>query len=164
MFFEAQKEKTFAVTSIAVGILSGCASSPHTVRDILAEAGRNEFGGGLCSDTVVVAARSKIDYEQIILGCLARNHKSMHIFFWLSKNAGFDAASSEGHDAVTGVLLRELGDRFFGECLAKEEADIQNRVRDDLLFDLGYGNTDITLEDIKKQFPKTFPRRWTDNN
>ena len=109
------------------------------------------------SDTARVARQAGHDYGNVVEGCLAKRADSMHTFFWLSQHAGFDAASHQGHAAVSGDLLRRLGDRFFGECLAREEPPVQNRVREDLLYDLGYGNTDMTLADIKRQYPRTFP-------
>ena len=146
-------------------VLAGCAGQPQRGRDVLAEASETEFGeaGFLCDDTVAVAKNSGVDYERLIDRCLARDKESMHTFFRLSKHAGFDAASGQGHAAVTGVLLRKLGDRFFGDCLSRESAAIQDSVREDLLYDLGYGNTDISLGRIGQKYPATFPRKWIDN-
>ena len=115
-------------------------------------------------DTVIVAREAGHHYRSIVEGCVAKVPDSMHAFFWLTAFAGFDASSTQGHAGVSADLLRHLGDQFFGECLAREKADIQNRVREDLLYDLGYGNTDITLASIKKRYPITFPKGWTDNN
>ena len=142
------------LTILALLVLSGC-KSPAT---------KLVAGVGGYSDTVAVARQAGHNYQNVVEGCVAKQAESMHTFFWLSKHAGFDAASSEGHAALTGDLLRHLGDKFFGECLAREDESVQNQVRDDLLYDLGYGNTDITLVEIKKQYPKTFPKGWTDNN
>jgi hypothetical protein len=33
-----------------------------------------------------------------------------------------------------------------------------------VLYDLGYGNTDLTLKQIKHKYPLTFPRAWVDKN
>jgi hypothetical protein len=115
-------------------------------------------------ETITVARQAGHDYRNVVQGCLARRAKSMHTFFRLSEHAGFDAAASQGHAGVSGDLLRELGDAFFGGCLAIEEPTVQNKVREDLLYDLGYGNTEITVREIKRKYPKTFPEGWTRNS
>lgn len=152
------------VMMVICGLLVGCGAPSRSGRSVLSEASDIEFGGsgGLCPDTVAIAGNSKIDYEKLLDGCIARQPESMSTFFWLSKHAGFDGASSEGHAAVTGVLLRELGDAFFGECLAREDLSVRDAVREDLLYDLGYGNTEVTLSDIQRKYPITFPKDWMD--
>jgi hypothetical protein len=156
--------RTLAVL-FSAGLLAGCSTAPRGARDVLAEASEAEFGavGGLCPDTVAIASNSAVDYEDVVNGCLARHEESMHALFWLSEHAGFDAASAQGHAAVCGVLLRKLGDGFFGERLAQEPRSVQDAVRDDLLYDLGYGNTDVTLTEIRRRYPKTFPGGSADN-
>lgn len=75
------------------------------------------------------------------------------------------AASDTNTYFLSGTLsLSTHTNQFFGECLEKEELTVQNQVRENLLYDLGYGNTTITLFDIKREYPKTFPKEWTDNN
>lgn len=157
--------RTTVVILLCSGLLMSCGTARRTGRDVLAEASGTEFGapGLLCSDTVAVASLHNVDYEQVINGCLSRDRESMHTFFWLSNHAGFDAASAQGHATVSGVLLRNLGDKFFGECLAKELSPIQGAVRDDLLYDLGYRDGHITLAEIKRKYPRTFPKEWADN-
>ena len=144
-------------------LAAGCGKLARNSQTVLERAAESEFGSAAygCIDTVEVARKAGVDYKKTVDGCLARDRKSMHTFFWLSTHAGLDAASAQGHWAVSGVLLRTLGDRFFGECLARQPPAIQNAVRDGLLYDLGYGNTDITLEQIKRKYPKTFPAGWT---
>jgi len=155
-----------AVILLGAGLLAGCGAAQPSARAVLAEASRIEFGspGYLCADTLAAAKQHQVDYEQVVNGCLSRNRQSLRTFFWLSKNAGFDGAAAEGHAAVSGILLRSLGDQFFGECLAGEPVPIRNAVRDHLLYDLGYGATELTLAEIKKQYPRTFPGDWTTDN
>jgi hypothetical protein len=88
----------------------------------------------------------------------------MHTFFWLSKHAGFDAASAQCHAAMTASLLDELGDSFFGKCLTKEAASVREAVRQDLLYDMGYGEIEITLAQIKTRYPNSFPKAWINNH
>jgi hypothetical protein len=134
----------------------GCGPAHPSSRQLLAEASTTEFGDGLgCIETVEVARRAGYDYEQVVKGCLARSRQSMHIFFWLSAFAGYDAASSEGNAAVCGALLREVGDTFFGDCLSREPAAVQERVREDLLYDIGRGGQDDRT-DLEPQYPLTF--------
>ena len=151
-----------AVMGVVMGLpaLAGCGAS--TAHEVLSEASGSEFGssGYLCADTVAIADTHGVDYEQVVNGCLARDRKSMHTFFWLSKHAGFDAASSQGHATVSGILLRELGDDFLGRRLSEERLSVQKAVRDDLLYDLGYRDTPVTLKEIKQTYPKTLPAEW----
>ena len=71
------------------------------------------------------------------------------------------AARDLGLDPDTpllGYVLRDTGDRFFAACLAQETASVQKAVRDELLNDLGYGDTPITADEIRDLYPRTFPR------
>jgi len=144
-------------------LAANCGTPAGDSQRVLERAAESEFGSSAygCIDTVEVAQEAGVDYRKTVDGCLARDRKSMHTFFWLTRHAGFDAASSQGHAAVTGVLFRTLGDRFFGQCLFKETPSIQNAVRDHLLYDLGYGDTDTTLAEVKRKYPRTFPGEWT---
>lgn len=82
----------------------------------------------------------------------------MHSLFEMTVNAGFDAASHQGHSWALGCILRDVGDRFFGECLAAEPAAVQLKVREDLLYDMGYdGDYAEKGEWVNGQYPKTFP-------
>ncbi|MEW6027335.1 MAG: hypothetical protein AB1599_08590 [Planctomycetota bacterium] len=126
------------------------------------DATKIEFGGGYPVDTIEVAAKAGYNYEQVINGCLLKKEYSMHDLFWLTRYAGFDAASSEGNAAVLEFLLKKLGDDFFGTCLSKESIDIKKSVLDMLYYDFGYekgikGGNKI-LQHLRKQYPKTFKK------
>ena len=113
-------------------------------------------------DTIAVAATVGVDYPRLVDRCVRREREAMHTLFWLTEAAGFDAASAEGHSDVLSVLLRRLGDEFFAECLAREEAPVRQRVREQLLYEQGYGEDEhVTLEYIKYLYPATFPKDFT---
>lgn len=85
----------------------------------------------------------------------------MHTLFTITKTAGFDAASAEGHASVLGALMRKLGDDFFGKCLEAEPADMQAAVRDQLVYDAGYDPPHLNeIPNLKKNFPRTFPSSY----
>ncbi len=157
--------KLLLLTLAFAAFLAGCGTPTDSSRALLAEASETEFGpsGQPCAETIEMARRCGVDYEKLVAGCLARDRKSMHVFLGLAIRGGFDAASAQGHAAVAGALLRELGDRFFGACLAREVPAVQADMREHLLYDLGYGNIDLTAEQIHRTYPKTFPKAWADS-
>jgi hypothetical protein len=105
-------------------------------------------------ETIEVARSAGVDYQAVVGGCLRRDRASMHTFFWLTSNAGFDAASAEGHAGGLGGVLCRIGDMFFGDCLAAEPEGTRRAVQEDLLHDLGWGNG-ATLEQLQVAFPST---------
>ena len=108
------------------------------------------------SDTAAIAARSGADYPVLFLNALRGDGTSLRKIFWLTKHAGFDAASAEGNSMYLGELLRRTGDDFFGHQLQKEPLEVRDAVHDMLLYDFGWGNTDITVGMIEDWYPKTF--------
>ena len=59
---------------------------------------------------------------------------------------------------VLGFVLRYVGDRFFGKCLAVEEPAVQQAVREALLYDLGCdGDYDAMGPRIHGLYPHTYP-------
>ncbi|HOI55350.1 MAG TPA: hypothetical protein PLP01_08895 [Phycisphaerae bacterium] len=109
-------------------------------------------------DTLTVAKTAGYDYLDVVRRCLLRDEAAMGDLLQMTEKAPFDAASSEGHAYVLGYVLRDTGDRFFAACLAQETASVQKAVRDELLNDLGYGDTPITADEIRDLYPRTFPR------
>ena len=151
------------IISIVVAFAGGCSGQPENASDVLAEAAESEFGAGAygCADTIAVAKSAGVDYRAIVDRCLAKDKEAMGVLFQLSKDAGFDAASGQGHAAVLGTLLRELGDRFFSECLSAQSSQVQELVRDDLLYDLGVTGGGVkSIADLKSDFPRTFPESY----
>ena len=145
-------------------VVRGLRASGHVSRDpslgTAVEQDEPEWYG--FRDTIAVAANVGVEYPRLVDRCVRRERKAMHTLFWLTEAAGFDAASSEGHSEVLGMLLRRLGDDFFAECLAREEAPIRQRVREELLYDQGYGDDEhVTLGYIKYLYPATFPKEFT---
>ena len=137
-------------------LVSSCTDS--TSREsaaVFAEAGEKEFGGGMPVDTIEVARAAGYDYAKIVDGCLQRDRQAMHTFFSLDGAAHFDAASAQGHATVSGILLRRLGDPFFGECLAAEPPAVREAMQQHILYDLGWGNTDETLAQLRQRYPRT---------
>jgi hypothetical protein len=120
----------------------------------VAAASAREFGSAAygCQDTIAVAARVGVDYKKVVDLCLARDKRGMHLLFWLTANAGFDAASAEGHATVLGEVLRRVGDAFFAKCLRAEKPGVGKAVREMLLYDVGYERREL------RKYPKTFPR------
>ena len=116
--------RSIIVISVIIA-LAGCCSRPNEdASTVLAEAAETEFGDSLygCADTIAVAESAGVDYCAVVERCLARDREAMGILFSLSKDAHLDAASSQGHAAVLGSLLRKLGDRFFSECLGAQSS------------------------------------------
>lgn len=145
-------------------MVSGCSDGQkqdrHSQETALAEVTAkndvdNKFGGYV--ETIGVAKAAGYDYLKVVCDCLLRKEAAIHDLFVMTERAGFDAASSEGHSGVLGYVLRDTGDRFFGELLAHESESVQKAVRDDVLYDLGYGNWSITESEIRDLYPKTFP-------
>ena len=148
-------------------LAAGCASRPAvekqagvnreelSAQKLLSEASVEEFGCDIgCEDTVYLAKKAGFDYVKVVDGCLARDKKSLHILFWLTANAGFDAASAQGHATITGAILRRLGDSCFGDCLANEPDEVRERVHEDILYDAGY---DYGCENVLKETISKYP-------
>gem|GEM_PF-6063476 len=150
-----------------------CAIIGYTIRDIamvkdstpltndadtlLLRAAAIEMGGGDCSEAIEVARRSGVDYTATLSGCLKRQPAGMHTMFWLSAYGHLDAAASEEHSAIMGILLRHLGDEFFGNCLLKEPQEVREAVGDNLRYDFGWGSVNgITSELLQEWYPLTF--------
>lgn len=140
---------------VMMSLIAACQSGNRDAQDVLISAAITEFGGGACEETVTVARRVGVDYERVIAGCLKRDKRSMHTLFWLSAHARFDAASSQGHSAVLGHLLRHQGDAYFGPLLAREDPEIRAAVHDRLFYDFGGGDW-TTWGILCEQFPLTF--------
>ncbi len=156
--------KRIVVFSMVLALTGGCSSHRQGAPKILAEAAHSEFGSGAygCADTIAVAKAAGVDYPAVVDRCLAKDQEAMGVLFDLSKNAGFDAASAQGHAAVLGSLLRRLGDTFFSLCLNAQNPPVRECVRDDLLYDLGVTGGGVkSISDLKKEFPRTFPPSYS---
>lgn len=129
----------------------------------LAEAAQNEFGGSGaygCSDTVAKAAALGVNYKSLVDATLGQNKKLQSIAFglfaWLSENAGFDAASSQGHAAVTGLLLRKLGDAHFSALSALQPEKVRKALARDICYDLGMlDNFNDERKEARAAYPET---------
>jgi hypothetical protein len=121
--------------------IAGCTSEPRRAEALIARASTSEFGVGTygCADTIEAAAKAGVDYERAVDGAMQRKEKSLHTLFWLTSNAGFDGAESEGHAAVLGTVLRYVGDGTFGAALSAEPVSTREAVQDDLRYDFGGG-------------------------
>jgi hypothetical protein len=98
------------------------------------------------------------DYLEIVADCLLRDKRAMNKLFEMTVKAGFDAASGEGNANVLGFVLRDVGDRFFGQCLCAEPAAVQTAVRKQILYDMGCdGDYEAKGQDIHLAYPHTFP-------
>lgn len=137
------------------------AEEPKETPELLLEhASDAEFGatGYACEDTVTLARAAGVDYHATVGGCLRRERSAIHTLFRLTVDAGFDAASSQGHAAVLGRLLRRLGDDFFGRALAAEPSATRQAVRGDLYYDFGVG------EGVRESWMlEWYPRTFTDS-
>ncbi len=123
-----------------------------------------EFGSAwyCCADTIAVAKVAGHDYENVVNDCLARDKEAMHILFWLTKHAGFDAASGQGNAAVLGQLIKQLGDQFFSECLKRESQDIRKAVRDEIAYAVTLEESSpIDCREFRTKFPLTYATCFT---
>jgi hypothetical protein len=151
-----------------LAVLAVCAGPAPLSDDLVKQAAETELGAEppyKCIDTIHVAKARGVDYRRVVDGCLARDRRAMSLLFWLSAHAGFDAASSEGHAAFLGTVLRRTGDAFFAKCLARESAEVQRAVRMDLLEDAVYDPSTQKqarefLRQLNSRYPKTFPRAF----
>ena len=133
----------------------------ETAEALLGHVSEVEFGsaGYACEDTVAVARTAGVDYQAALDSCLRRDRNALHTLFRLTVDAGFDAASSQGHAAVLGHLLRRLGDDFFGNALAAEPPATRQAVRDALHYDFGVG------EGVKEDWMlQWYHHTFADNN
>ncbi len=150
--------------AIIAAVLAAAAVTGWLGRWMLRPTPPDELGIAGCTDTVEVARQAGYDYVKLTYACLAGKPDAMHRFFVMTVTARFDAASAEGHASVLGTLLERLGDRFFGECLAREPAAVQEEVRRELLYDLGWEADAVAMEDVERRYPVTFPTdrrdRW----
>jgi hypothetical protein len=142
MFLKADRMEHKLLRLMIVGSLSivGCASQNQKAKAFLGSASQIEFGDSGeygCADTIAVAKRAGFDYIAVLERCLERDPRALHQLFWLTKHAGFDAASSEGNATVLGKLLRHLGDEDFGRVLRKDPPEVQESVIDELKYDFG---------------------------
>jgi hypothetical protein len=147
---------TVCGTALLVGLLAGCSPSNSSAKDMTRVGVAERYGGYI--ETITVAKLAGYDYLEIVSECLLHKEPAMRELLEMTEKAGFDAASSEGHSAVLGFVLRDVGDRFFGECLAAEPSSVQQAVRKELLFDMGYdGDYEDKGDLVHHLYPKTFP-------
>jgi len=109
----------------------------------------------LYKDTIAVARDNDCDYLQLLELCWEKDEAAIHRLFLLTVNAGFDAASAEGHADVLLSLLNSVGDEFFSVSLFKEEKNIQEEVKEYIQYAYAGDNNDLFLELVKKHL-KTF--------
>lgn len=149
----------FCVCSLLLGVLclTGCTSAPHRADELIARVSTSEFGDTAygCSDTIAVAANAGVDYKEAVDRAMRRDAKSLHTLFWLTANAGFDAASAEGNAGVLGDLLRYLGDGTFGTALSLESEPTRKAVLDTLRYDFGV-DAGLKEEWLIEWYPLTF--------
>jgi hypothetical protein len=107
-------------------------------------------------ETIEAARAAGHDYLRVVSDCVLRKEAAMHELFAMTAEH-FDGAASEGHEAVLGYILRDTGDRFFGELLARESDAIREIVRRWVLDDLGYDSTPMSRQEVHRLYPKTFP-------
>lgn len=146
------------------GVATGCAGSDGGAQPGSAQpspaAVRAEIDGyyGNYVETIAVARLAGHDYLAIVTDCLLGDPKAMHKLFELTASAPFDAASAEGNSEVLGFIVRDVGDRFFGQCLSAEPPAVQRSVRESLLYDLGCdGDYEAMGQQIHRLYPHTYP-------
>lgn len=105
-------------------------------------------------DTIAIAQESGVNYVELTAKALNRSESSLHRLFMLTNK--FDGASSDGHSGVLRALLTRTGDDFFGMQLAREPDEVRNDVHNQLLYDFGWGSTEIRISELKRWYPKTF--------
>lgn len=146
------------------GVSAGCSDGNGGGQPARAQSARKavraEIEGyyGNYVDTIAVAKLAGYDYLAIVTDCLLRDDKAMHKLFEMTAAVPFDAIASEGNSEVLGFVLRDVGDRFFGQCLSAEEPAVQRTVREALLYDLGYdGDYEAKGQHINRLYPHTYP-------
>lgn len=152
----AFRKLTFAVISIAI-CMGGCEPSPGmSAAEALGRAAGREFGSAdyACDDTVGVAAEYGMDYRAALAAALARDKDAIQELMNISAYGRLDAASSQGHAAVLGELILQIGDAMFAECLAR----CTNRVRKSLGMYLRYDlcGEDEDIDALADTFPRTY--------
>ena len=142
--------------ALSMLVTTGCAGS-RGGRALMEEASCTEFGSAsyLCAYTIAVADAAGYDYEKLVDQCLARDKQALHTLFWLTKHAGFDAASSQGNATVLGLLLIGLGDEFFAECLEPEPLEVRNQVGQQIDYAID-GERRIQNSEFRVKFQRTY--------
>lgn len=160
---EAVRKLAMVMALATAGIATGCAGSggvqPGSDQPSPAVV-RAEVDGyfGNYVETVAVARLAGHDYLSIVTDCLRRDPKAMHKLFELTASVPFDAHSAEGHSEVLGFIVRDVGDRFFGQCLSAEPPAVRQSVRESLLYDLGCdGDYETFGRQIHRLYPHTYP-------
>lgn len=111
------------------------------------------------ADAIDAARKADCDYLDTIARSLSGDVKAMHALFDLSTRE-FNDKASDSLEAALGFVLRDSGDRYFCQCLAKEPEDVQDSVRECILDDLGYPETDEEMQDCHRLYPRLFPAGW----
>lgn len=126
-------------------------------RSLIEDAAEREFGSGAygCADTIAVARKAGVDYVKTVDAARRGDRQALGVLFRLTVGAGLDAASSQGHAAVLGGLLRELGDRFYAECLAGEREEIRRAVAADLSYDMDEVDVPEDQLEWRRKHPRT---------
>jgi len=159
MALEKPVHRALASTlTLAVVVVAGCHQTDRSEdASGIYEQVQGHYGG--YDDTLFVARAAGVNYLDVVSRCLWRDPEAMHTLFWLSKHAGFDAASAEGHAGVLHDVLRDVGERFYARCLDAEPENVRNAVRSDLLYDMGWGECK-KFSVIQQLWPKVFPQGY----
>ncbi len=143
--------------------LSACSAPPSRgrpepidaqTRAALAAEVRTHFGG--YQETVAAARAAGYDYLGVIEGALARDRAALESLFKLTHAVAFEGDSVDDHAEVLGVVLRDVGERWFVDALSAEPAETRNEVRQYVAWDFGY-QSQTGFDYIRGLYPKLFP-------
>ena len=138
-------------------VVIGCQSQSQTnAVKLLRESSQREFGsaGYLCRDAIAQAEAAGLNYPATVQAALHRDPRALDTLFHLCGH--LDAAGAQGHAAVLGALLAELGDEFFAECLTSHEQEVKKLVAASISYDLGDECDPIANRELSERFPLTY--------
>jgi|GEM_PF-6983625 len=101
-----------------------------------------------------VMQRAGIDYPALIQHALDGDERALKLFFWASKNMGFDGAAAEEHVADMLYIVEQLGDEKLAKALLKMSPEGKADIKLKLTWAIGENEKAIN------EFSEKFPKSW----
>ncbi len=111
------------------------------------------------TEVIESARKAGVDYLPLVSRCMTRDSLAMDEMFRLTLKLKPGHGAEANADVLYDVL-RDVGDRWFGQCLASQQADVQERVRVSIIYDMGIEITAEEVTAVRDLYPKTFPKTW----
>jgi hypothetical protein len=124
---------------------------------VLQGASRREFGSGACEDTVAVAEEAGLDYTADLDKAIHGDGQALRRLLVFTTYESLDAASSQGHAATLGELIRNLGDKAFAKALEDQPPSVRGSVGDSIRYDLGLDD-EPDVAKASREFQTTYPQ------